>query len=71
MIALRFEMALWMTSTRLVWLTVMELGYILRKMQSLMITLLVFCMTKLEGGRCEKVEDSIRNNLTLLRLIWR
>ena len=49
----------------------MELGYILRKMQSLMITLLVFLMTRLEGGRWEKVEDSIRNNLTLLRSIWR
>ena len=49
----------------------MELGYILRKMQSLMITLLVFLMTRLEGGRWEKVEDSIRNNLTLLRPIWR
>ena len=70
MIALMLS-SLWTTSTRLVWLTVMELGYILRKMQSLMITLLVFCMTRLEGGRWEKVEDSIRNNLTLLRPIWR
>ena len=68
--ALRLS-SLCMTSTRLVWLTVMELGYILRKMQSLMITLLVFCTTRLEGGRWEKVEDSIRNNLTLLRPIWR
>ena len=48
--ALRLS-SLWITETRLVWLTVMELGYILRKMQSLMITLLVFCMTRLEGGR--------------------
>ena len=70
LMALRLS-SLWTTSTRLVWLTVMELGYILKKMQSLMITLLVFFITRLEGGRWEKVEDSIRNNLTLLRPIWR
>ena len=62
--------SLLMTSTCLVWLTVMELGYILKNMQLTMVTLLVFSTTTLLGGRWLKVEDSMRKILTLLISIY-
>ena len=58
------------TSTCLVFLTVTELGTILRKMQSLMMTRLELSTTTLEDGKWLKVEDAIRKNLTLLIPIY-
>ena len=59
------------TSTCLVFLTVTELGTILRKMQSRMMTRLELSTTTLEDGRWLKVDDSIRKNLTLLMPIYK
>ena len=57
------------TSTILVLDTITELEYILRKMQSLIMTLLVVSTITLCGGRWLKVEESSRNVLTLSTLI--